>query len=384
MICIKSVSPVLFALTLGGCGTVATGSGPWNQIRVGNENGVPPFEYADGQGSRTGLNIELINAACAAVGSHCPIVETPYATNIDALEANKIDLILPMTDTEARRQRVAFTEVLYPLQSQLVAAKGSGLMATAQSLRGKRVGVLAGTVREAYARARWEPQGVTIISYELNSQLIRDLQAQRIDATLQDIVEINFAFLNTSQGQGYELAGQPLDDPMLGVGPSIAVRKNNPELVALINSGLERIKQNGQYQAIVSRYLPATPSSPNPIIFTPGTANLPFSEAAQVGRTLYLSGILGLGANGDIVPGGIRAETNAAMNQLRDIVERHGGSMSQVAKCTVILADINDFSAMNEVYARYFPEGKRPTRTTFQAGKLIGNARVEIECLALI
>ncbi|NCE83793.1 transporter substrate-binding domain-containing protein [Pseudomonas sp. Q1] len=272
---IKSVSPVLLALTLGGCGTVATDNGPWEHIRVGNENGVPPFEYTDGQGSRTGLNIELINAACAAIGSRCPIVETPYATNIDALEGNKIDLILPMTDTEARRQRVAFTGVLYPLQSQLVAAKHSGLIATAQSLQGKRIGVLAGTVREAYARARWEPQGVTILSYELNSQLIRDLQAQRIDATLQDIVEINFALLNTPQGQGYELTGQPLADPMLGVGPSIAVRKNNPELVALINCGLERVKQNGQYQAIVSRYLLVTPSSPNPIVLTPSPTDLP-------------------------------------------------------------------------------------------------------------
>lgn len=244
--------------------------------------------------------------------------------------------------------------------------------------------MLAGTVREAYVRARWEPQGVTIVPYKLNSQLIRDLQTRRIDATLQDIVEINFAFLNTPQGLGYELAGQPLADPMLSVGPSIAVRKSNPELVALINSGLERIKQNGQYHAIVSRYLPATPSIPPPIVFTPGTASLPFSEAAQVGRTLYLSGILGSDANGDIVPGGIRSEMLAAMNQLRNTVKRHGGSMSQVAKCMVILADIKDFSAMNEVYARYFPAGKRPTRTTFQAGKLIDNARVEIECLAVI
>lgn len=114
---IKLLIPVLFALALGRCGTVATGNGPWNQIRVGNENGVPPFEYIDGQGSRTGLNIESINAACTAVGSRCPIIETPYATNINALEDNRIDLILPMTDTEARRQRVTFTQVLYPLQS---------------------------------------------------------------------------------------------------------------------------------------------------------------------------------------------------------------------------------------------------------------------------
>lgn len=381
---IKVVLPLLFAAAMVSFTASAATSPPWSEIRIGNENGVPPFEYSNEKGVRIGLNIELINAVCAAVSASCPIVETPYRDNIDALVGNRIDVILPMTDTPARRQRVAFTQVLYPLQSQLVAAKGSRLVATVASLRGKKVGVLAGTVREAYAKERWEPQGVTVVSYDVNAYLIRDLLAKRVDASLQDVVEINYALLNTAQGQAFELAGKPLDDPMFGAGPSMAVRKDNPELVALINQGLERIKQNGQYQAIVSRYLPTGVAGESPVVFNPDAPGLPFSESTQVGRTLYLSGMLGSDANGKIVPGGIRAEMLIIMNRLRDTVKARGGSMDQVAKCMVVLADINDFSAMNEVYSRYFPEGRKPARTTFQAGKLLDNARVEIECVAVI
>ena len=56
--------------------------------------------------------------------------------------------------------------------------------------------------------------------------------------------------------------------------------------------------------------------------------------------------------------------------------------MERVVKCTVILADINDFVAMNKVYTRYFPADRLPARTTFAAGKLLMDARIEIECVA--
>jgi enamine deaminase RidA (YjgF/YER057c/UK114 family) len=73
-----------------------------------------------------------------------------------------------------------------------------------------------------------------------------------------------------------------------------------------------------------------------------------------------------------------------SMDTLREVLERHGSSLDHVAKCTIILVDINDFSAMNEVYVRYFPADRLPARTTFSARKLVLNARVEVECLAVI
>ncbi|MGF0240907.1 transporter substrate-binding domain-containing protein [Rhodococcus sp. IEGM1300] len=351
------------------------------QIRFGVEALVPPFESRNDKGELVGLNIELGNALCAELGARCVWVDQDYATNIQALEAGKFDVIMPMTATPARRERIDFTHDLYPLSSRLVAREGSPLQPIGPSLKGKRVGVLAGTSREAFAQSRWAPEGVTVRSFKLNSQLIDSLLAGEIDATLQDSIEINQALLSQPQGRAFAFAGPALDDPMLGSGVAMAVRKNDSLLRDNLNAALERLKQNGQYQAITQRYLAAAaPDSPH---YFPGEEDLPFSEAVQIGQTLYLSGLLGLNAEGQLAKGGIVPQMTQTMENLRSALQRSGSSLSQVAKCTVILADIKDFEHMNGVYRGYFPPGKLPARTTFAAGRLLLDARVELECLTV-
>ncbi|MHC8399275.1 transporter substrate-binding domain-containing protein [Pseudomonas sp. MDT1-17] len=376
MTLVKTLSLLsLVALTTG-----CMSSAPDPQIRFGVEALVPPFESRNDKGELVGLNIELGNALCAELKSRCVWVDQDYATNIHALETNRFDVIMPMTATSARRERVDFTDNLYPLSSRLVARKGANLQPQVQSLKGKRVGVLTGTSREAFAKSRWAPAGVTVRSFALNHQLVDSLLAGEIDATLQDSIEITQAFLSLPQGQAFDFAGPPLKDPMLGSGVAMAVRKSDTLLRDNLNVALERLKQNGQYQAITQRYLPpAAPDSPR---YVPNDEGLPFSDAVQVGETIYFSGLVGLGADGELVKGGIDPQTTQAMENLRTALQRNGSSMAQVAKCTVILADIKDFSAMSAVYRSYFPVDRLPARTTF-AGKLIGDARVEVECLAV-
>lgn len=108
---------------------------------------------------------------------------------------------------------------------------------------------------------------------------------------------------------------------------------------------------------------------------------LPFSEAVRVGPMLYLSGALGIDANGSLVPGGIEAETRQALANIAAILERHGSSMDRVVKVTVMLADIGEWSAMNGVYVEQFA-GHLPARSAFGASGLALGARVELECLA--
>ena len=365
----------LVALTTGCMSTV-----PDPQIRFGVEALVPPFESRNDKGELVGLNIELGNALCAELKSRCVWVDQDYATNLHALEANRFDVIMPMTATPARREQVDFTEDLYPLSNRLVARVGSNLQPDARSLKGKRIGVLAGTSREAFAKARWAAAGVTVRSFNFNNQLVDSLLAGDIDATLQDSVEITHALLRLPQGQAFQFAGAPVRDPMLGSGVAMAVRKTDTLLRDNLNAALERLKQNGQYQAITQRYLPpAVPDSPRYIANEEGLA---FSDAVQVGETLYLSGLLGLGADGELVKGGIGPQTTQVMENLRTALQRNGSSLAQVAKCTDILPDIRDFSAMNAVYRSFFAADRLPARTTF-AGKLVENARVEVECLAV-
>ncbi|RON09581.1 amino acid ABC transporter substrate-binding protein [Pseudomonas brassicacearum] len=366
----------LMALTTG---CVSSAVDP--QIRFGVEALVPPFESRNEKGELVGLNIELGNALCAELKSRCVWIDQAYATNIDALEAKRFDAIMPMTATPLRRERLDFTEDLYPLNNRLVARKNSSLQPDPQSLKGKRVGVLAGTSREAFAKTRWAAAGVTVRSFDFNDQLVASLLAGEIDATLQDSIEITHALLSQPQGQDFDFVGPTLKDPLLGSGVAIAVRKNDTALRDNLNGALERIKQNGQYQTITQRFLPpAAPDSPR---YFPNEEGLPFSDAVQVGQTIYLSGVLGLGADGELVKGGIVPQMTQAMENLRDALQRSGSSQAHVAKCTVILADIKDFAAMNTVYRQYFPADRLPARTSFAAGKLLLDARVEVECLAV-
>ncbi len=113
--------------------------------------------------------------------------------------------------------------------------------------------------------------------------------------------------------------------------------------------------------------------------------NLPFSEAVRVGNMLYLSGVLGnIPGKKQLVTGGIKAETKQTMENIKRILERHGSSLSQVVKCKMMLADMKDWNAMNEVYLTYFSPSQLPARSALGASGLALNARVEIECIATV
>lgn len=111
--------------------------------------------------------------------------------------------------------------------------------------------------------------------------------------------------------------------------------------------------------------------------------NAPYSDAVRVGDLLFLAGQIGY--NNDslkLAYGGIKAETAQALENIKDVLELHNSDMEHVIKCTVILADIDDFSAFNEVFRQYFPKNK-PARTTFAANLVIG-AKIEIEVTAVV
>jgi reactive intermediate/imine deaminase len=114
------------------------------------------------------------------------------------------------------------------------------------------------------------------------------------------------------------------------------------------------------------------------------SANRPFSEAVRVGNWLVLSGHIGRNPEtGVLPPGGIKAETKQTMENIKRTLEKYGSSLDQVVKCTVMLADISEWSAMNEVYVTYFPNNK-PARSAFGTSGLALGARLEIECWATV
>ncbi len=118
------------------------------------------------------------------------------------------------------------------------------------------------------------------------------------------------------------------------------------------------------------------PSSP--------VTNLPFSDAVRVGNLLFLSGNIGaIPGTLELAPGGISGETRQTMENIKATLEKYGSSLGEVVKCTVFLADISDWSAMNEVYIEYFPV-KPPARSALGANGLALGALTEIECIASV
>jgi reactive intermediate/imine deaminase len=121
--------------------------------------------------------------------------------------------------------------------------------------------------------------------------------------------------------------------------------------------------------------------APTYLATTSGPAR-PFSPAVRANGFLFLAGQLGTDSSGHVVPGGIQAETRQAMENIRAVLQRSGSSMDRVVKCTVFLADMREWSAMNEVYVTFFAADKRPARTAAGATALALDGRVEIECIA--
>nr|VFJ76378.1 MAG: reactive intermediate/imine deaminase [Candidatus Kentron sp. FW] len=110
--------------------------------------------------------------------------------------------------------------------------------------------------------------------------------------------------------------------------------------------------------------------------------NLPFSEAVRVGNTLYLSGRIGfVPETMGLAPGGIREETRQTMENIERSIEAHGYSMGDIVKCTVMLADISEWTTFNEVYKSFFKK-PYPARSVFGANGLALGAQVEVECIA--
>ncbi len=109
----------------------------------------------------------------------------------------------------------------------------------------------------------------------------------------------------------------------------------------------------------------------------------PYSVAIQTDGMVFCSGQVGIDPKlGEIVSGGLEAETRQALTNLKNVLEAAGSSLAHVVKTTVFLRDMGDFPAMNAIYAEYFSENP-PARSTVAVAGLPKGAMVEVEAIAL-
>ncbi|XP_057464891.1 reactive Intermediate Deaminase A, chloroplastic [Actinidia eriantha] len=110
----------------------------------------------------------------------------------------------------------------------------------------------------------------------------------------------------------------------------------------------------------------------------------PYSQAIKANNLLFVSGVLGLiPETGQFVSDSVDDQTEQVLKNMGEILKASGANYSSVVKTTIMLADLNDFKKVNEIYAKYFPS-PAPARSTYQVAALPLNARIEIECIAAL
>ncbi|XP_043689227.1 reactive Intermediate Deaminase A, chloroplastic-like isoform X1 [Telopea speciosissima] len=110
----------------------------------------------------------------------------------------------------------------------------------------------------------------------------------------------------------------------------------------------------------------------------------PYSQAIKANNMVFVSGVLGLvPETGKFIADGVEEQTEQVLKNMGEILKASGASYSSVVKTTIMLADLNDFKKVNEIYGKYFPS-PAPARSTYQVAALPLNARIEIECIAAL
>ncbi|CDF82826.1 ABC transporter substrate-binding protein [Pseudomonas sp. QL9] len=226
----------------------------YKEIRFATDPSYAPFESKAPDGSLVGFDIDLGNAICEHLKVKCVWMANDFDGMIPGLKARKFDgVISSMTVTEARKKEIDFSDKLFTSPTAMISKKGSGLMATPESLKGKSVGVEQGTIQETYAKAKLEPAGVTVKSYQNQDQVYADLVSGRLDVSLQDMLQAEQGFLTTEQGKGFEIS-KPVHDPLMPADIAIGIKKGNNDLREMINKGIKAIHADGTYDKLQKKY----------------------------------------------------------------------------------------------------------------------------------
>ena len=243
------------SLAMVGCGKKdeATTSAP--TLRVAIDPTYEPFTFKTADGKPAGFDVDIAEAICAEIKRQCVYVEQVWDSMIPGLQAQQYDVIISsMSITEERQQVIDFSDKYYSTPSRIVVKEGTAYE-NAESLKGKKLGVLKGSTQERYAMGELAPAGVTIVAYEAQDQVYLDIRSGRLDGTVADAVEVTSGFLSKPEGDGFGFVGPVLNDvKYFGTGMGVAMRKGQDELKQQINQAIKTIRTNGSYQTISAKY----------------------------------------------------------------------------------------------------------------------------------
>ncbi|MFD2052797.1 transporter substrate-binding domain-containing protein [Mesorhizobium calcicola] len=231
------------------------------RLRFLTTTDFPPFNFLDSAGKLSGFHIDLARAICAELGivEKCQIQALPWAELEGALQKGEGEAIIAgIAATPDSRSTYAFSRSYLQFPARFVMPKSKALTEPVfDKLRGKRVGVVAGSAHERMLRDYFNT--VQIIPFDRPEDLYTDLKAGKLDAAFGDGMRLAF-WLGGSDAAGCcRFAGGPYLAPeYLGSGMAIATRADNPALAAALDYALQEISMKGTFAEFYLRYFPVS------------------------------------------------------------------------------------------------------------------------------
>ncbi|ASV88587.1 bacterial extracellular solute-binding, 3 family protein (plasmid) [Ochrobactrum quorumnocens] len=219
------------------------------EMRIAMSGQYPPFSFTNEQNEVVGFDASIGSAIAEKMGLKPKIMTTPFDGIIAGLLAKKYDAVVAsMTITPEREKAVDFVGPYYHAGRTIVVKDGSDIQKL-EDLNGKTVGVTMGDAHEKWAKAQGD---LTVRTYKGLPEMLIDLEAGRINALVMDSIPVMIAVKET--GQKVRILDTPnIEGGRVALG--IAIRKNNPELKAVMQKTLDEMLANGDYEKISMQWI---------------------------------------------------------------------------------------------------------------------------------
>lgn len=230
--------------------TGGSGDGENKTYKVGIDTTYPPFEFEEG-GEYTGIDIDIINAIAESQGFKIEFNPMDFGGIIPALQADQLDVaIAGMSITDERKNVVDFSDPYFDAGLSLVVAKDNTDITTLEDLKGKTVAVKSGTTGSQFAMDNESKYGYTVAQFEDSPSMFQEVSNGNADVLLEDYPVIAYAIAES----GLDL--KTVGDRLTGDQYGIAVLKGeNADLLEKINTGLQELRDSGEYDEILNKYI---------------------------------------------------------------------------------------------------------------------------------
>jgi ABC-type amino acid transport substrate-binding protein len=224
-------------------------------IRFALENSYAPFSRIHTDQELQGLDIDIAKEICSRIGAHCTFQNEHMSNMIPLLKSKKYDAwIGAVTVTEGRKKDVAFSDIYFSGVAKLMVAKSSTFNATPVEIRGKIIGVEAGTSYIPYLEAMYGSI-VKIQTFPTGHAACAALQEGRVDAVIDDEMVLNYWRAHHADKKQFRLIGLPAKHlKLIRQKYAIAIAKENTELVQTVNRVLAEMRADGTCAKIADKH----------------------------------------------------------------------------------------------------------------------------------